>query len=106
MNGHGPSLFAPRVGEVAKAGISAREHRQGGRHVLMPRAVARFEDAQSPSETLPRDDILPLAQPGIRERMEIQRCLVMVRAEVALGDGQGPLPQGKGQAQVAEIRQR
>ena len=43
MNGHGPRLFAPRVGEVAKAGISAREHRQGGRHMLMPRAVTRFE---------------------------------------------------------------
>ena len=72
----------------------------------MPRAVARFEDTQRALETLSRNHIVTLTQPGIRERMQIPRRLVMVRAEIALGDGQSPLFQGNGLAELPEVRQR
>src|SRR5205809_1124756 len=72
----------------------------------MPRAVSRFEDTQRPLESLTRGRVRALAQLGSRQCVKVLRSHVMARAEVPLGDGQGPLLQSKGPPRIAEILQR
>src|SRR5258705_5670630 len=92
LNCDGARLFPARRSIVAEVCICAREHLKGTRHEFVRWTVSKLPDAKRLSKTLPRRDIVPLAQRSISDRVQIHGRLVVVRAEGALGNAEGRFP--------------